>query len=111
MLFTSGEAVKELPLIDDKNLFQAVSLALWLYLDKHWGLKTAVNKAAEKYSIKPKVAIERLMRQVIPEEVIWGRANGTKRTNGKGRDSGAGNGRIILMEKSSRKHINDIAKR
>lgn len=64
ILFTKEEAMKDLPFIEDKALYKGGDLALWLYLDKHWSFKSAVNKAAEKHSVKPKIAIERLLRQV-----------------------------------------------
>lgn len=74
VLFTSQEALKELPFLAEPGLYQAVSLALWLYLDKHWAFEASINKAAEKRNYKPKTHIRRAMKQVIPEDVFEARA-------------------------------------
>lgn len=114
-LYTKIEAVAELPYIEDKSLYRAVDLALWLYLDMNWGFKTAINKAAEKHSVKPKKSIETLMRQVIPEEVIWGRMNKPKAKSNVTLPSKKTKGSIISaqkidnMLKEGKRHIADIS--
>ena len=75
---TKSIAMKRLPYIRDKSLYNAVGLALWLYLDKHSSLKYAISKAAEKHAVTPKVSIERLLRQAIPESVFLERMVLTK---------------------------------
>ncbi|GAD03618.1 hypothetical protein [Agarivorans albus] len=113
ILFTKEQAVKELPFIKDKALYKSVDLALWLYLDKHWCLKNAVNKAAEKHSIKPKVAIERLLRQVIPEELIWERMSGAKPRNKQpvSKETAIRSQKVNKMEKEAKSHVIDITRR
>lgn len=113
ILFTKEEAVKGLPFIEDKALYKAVDLALWLYLDKHWGFKSAVDKAAEKHSVKPKIAIERLLRQVIPEELIWDRMNGAKPRNTKSisKEAAVRNQKMNKMEKDAKNHVVEITRR
>lgn len=107
--------MKELPYISDKALFQGVSLALWLYLDKCWSLKAAVDKAAEKYSVKPKSSIEKMLRKVVPEELILDRMSfvrvKTKTGRPPCRDSGVRVQKMIKIAKDANQHIIDITKR
>ncbi|UKA04821.1 hypothetical protein [Photobacterium damselae] len=113
ILFTKEEAVKDLPFIEDKALYKGIDLALWLYLDKHWSFKNAVNKAAEKHSVKPKIAIERLLRQVVPEEVIWDRMSGIKPRNAQpaSKETAIRGQKMKEMEKDSKNHVVDITRR
>ncbi|UJF20241.1 hypothetical protein L0B53_19080 (plasmid) [Vibrio sp. SS-MA-C1-2] len=66
---TKQQAVRELPYIQDKKLFSAVTLSLWLYLEQQSSLKRAIRVAGNKYKVKQKV-VERLVRLAIPSEVI-----------------------------------------
>ena len=101
--------MKELPFIDDKNLFRAVDLALWLYLDKNWNLKNSINKAAEKHNVKPKISIERLIRAAVPEEVFWDRMSDAKPTAIKAsQDTTVRQQKLKKLDQEGRKHVNDI---
>lgn len=113
ILFTKEDAIKELPFIEDEALYKGVGLALWLYLDKHWSFKRAVNKAAEKHSVKPKIAIERLLRQVVPEELIWDRMSGAKPRNTQpaSKETAIRSQKMKKMEKESKNHVFDITRR
>ncbi|KLV03518.1 hypothetical protein ABT56_18975 [Photobacterium aquae] len=113
ILFTKKEAMKDLPFIEDKALYKAVDLALWLYLDKHWNFKNAVNKAAEKHSVNSKIAIERLLRQVIPEEIFWDRMNGAKPKNTQPtlKETTIRSQKIKKMEMDAKNHVADITRR
>ena len=113
ILYTKAQAIKDLPYIEDKTLFKGVDLALWLYLDKHWTFKNAINKAAEKHSVKPKIAIERILRDVIPEELIWDRMNGLKPKEAKPvfKESAIRNQKMNKMEKEGKLHIKDITQK
>ena len=113
ILFTKTEAMLALPSIDNKDLYQSVDLALWLYLDKHWTLKSAVNKAADKHSIKPKIAIERLLRQVIPEELFWDRMSRAKSRNTQpvSKESAVRSQKMKKIEQDAKSHIIDITRR
>jgi len=112
ILFTKEEAMKDLPFIDDKTLYKGVELALWLYLDKHWSFKNAINKAAEKHSVQPKIAIERLLRQVIPEELIWDRMSGAKPRNTQpaSKETAIRSQKMKKMEKDAKNHVVDITR-
>lgn len=112
ILYTKQQAMDELPFIEDKNLYKALNFALWLYLDQRRSLKYSVNKAAEKHCYKPKISIERLMRQVIPEEVIWERVSNAKSTNPNilSRDSAIRNQKMKKLELDGKRHVRDIAK-
>tara|TARA_Y100000588_G_scaffold153442_1_gene167605 strand:- start:74753 stop:75100 length:348 start_codon:yes stop_codon:yes gene_type:complete len=112
ILFTKEDAMKDLPFIKDKALYKGVNLALWLYLDKHWNLKNAVNKAAEKHSVKPKIEIERLLRQVIPEELFWDRMIGSKPRIVKpiSKEKAIRKQKMKKMEKESKDHVVDITR-
>ena len=111
VLFSKNEAIKDLPFIEDKALYRGVNLALWLYLDKHWSLKNAINKASEKHSVKPKIAIERLMRQVIPEEVIWSRVYKPKNARSVSKGSAIRAEKMKKLEKDGKNHIIEITMR
>ncbi|WP_318441706.1 hypothetical protein [Photobacterium leiognathi] len=103
---TKAQAMKDLPVIEDEALRQGLEYALWLYLDRHWGLKKTIDKAAEKHSVKPKVALERLLRQVIPEEVILERMTYPRSSQKTGSQDGAVKAqRFKSMDKSARSHL------
>lgn len=69
------QAMKSLPKIDDSAMKKAIDLALWLILDQSKPLKYSIDIASKKHNIKPKVAIERLVRSVIPEEFFLSRSS------------------------------------
>ncbi|GLX85070.1 hypothetical protein tloyanaT_13220 [Thalassotalea loyana] len=110
-LYTKQQAINDLPFIDDKDLFRAVDLALWLYLDKRKSLKYSINKAAEKRNYKPKAAIERLMRNVIPEELIWDRVGEAMPPNKAkaSKESIVQKQKLKKIEKEGIQHVKDIA--
>ncbi len=111
-LFTKKQAMEGLPLIQDEALRKGVDLALWLYLDKHWSLKQAIKKASEKHNVKPKVGIERLMREAIPEEVFWERMNSVKphKASSNSKEAAIRNQKMAKMDKESKTHVYDITK-
>jgi hypothetical protein len=111
ILFTKAQAVELLPFIEDTHLSKAVDLALWLYLDKHWRFKNAINKAAEKHRVKPKVAIERVLRQVIPEEVFYQRmSQPTSKSQGpSSKDAAIRSSKLKSMERNATSHLSDIS--
>lgn len=113
ILFTKAQAMKALPFIEDKALYKAVDLALWLYLDKHWSFKNAVNKAAEKHAIKPKVTIERALRSVIPEEVFFDRMHrpASPSVPAGSKNDAIRTSKLKRMEKNATSHFNEITKR
>ncbi len=118
ILFTKKDAQKDLPVIEDSNLKNAVDLALWLYLDKHWSFKWAIKKAVEKHPVKPKNQVEKILRSIIPEEVFWERMNNAGKniqTNNKDKkevvSSAIRSQKLKKMEKDEKKHISDIVKK
>tara|TARA_B100001245_G_C22764893_1_gene369959 strand:+ start:277 stop:648 length:372 start_codon:yes stop_codon:yes gene_type:complete len=118
ILFTKKDAQKDLPVIEDSNLKNAVDLALWLYLDKHWSFKWAIKKAVEKHPVKPKNQVEKILRSIIPEEVFWERMNNAGKniqTNNKDKkevvSSAIRSQKLKKMEKDGKKHISDIVKK
>jgi hypothetical protein len=110
IIYSKEQAMDDLPFIEDKDLFRAVNLALWLYLEQRRSLKYSVDKASEKRGYKPKVAIERLMRQVIPEEVIWDRMEDSRPANtGKvSKESAIRNQKLKKVEQDGKQHVNDF---
>lgn len=105
------EALKALPFIDDVQLFKATSMAIWLILDKGKPLKYSIDTAAKKHNVTPKVAIERLVRQAIPEEFFFGRIGATRpKAAGLTSKTAAIRGeKLKKMEKEGKKHISDIS--
>ena len=114
ILFTKKDAMKELPFIENQDLYKGVDLALWLYLDKFWNLKTAVNEGAKKHQVKPKIAIERLLRKVIPEELILDRMSyaysKNKKTASKptSKESAIRGQKIKRLDREAKSHVIDI---
>ncbi|NSY35549.1 hypothetical protein DS891_18620 [Pseudoalteromonas sp. JC28] len=111
IIYSKQQAMDDLPFIGDKDLFRAVDLALWLYLEQRRSLKYSVDKASEKRGYKPKVAIERLMRQVIPEEVIWDRMEDSRPVVNTGKVSkefAIRNQRMKKVEQDGKQHVNDF---
>ncbi|WP_305845349.1 hypothetical protein [Photobacterium leiognathi] len=113
ILFTKQQAMKELPFIADIALFKGVDLALWLYLDKHWSFKNAVSKAAEKHAVKPKVAIERILRQVIPEELFLDRMDQAipRKPKSVSKETAIMGQKLRKMEVEAKVHVVDITRR
>lgn len=113
---TKSIAMKRLPYIKDRSLYQAVGLALWLYLDKRTSLKNAINKAAEKHAVSPKALIERLLREVIPEDVFLSRMVATKPkrkkqvTKTRTKEEALRIQMMKKMESESKQHISDIVR-
>ncbi|MFA0016345.1 hypothetical protein AB4391_23820 [Vibrio lentus] len=63
--------------------------------------------------MKPKIAIERLLRQVIPEEVIWDRMSGVKLRNAQpaSKETAIRSQKMKKMEKDAKNHVVDITRR
>ncbi|MFC0118309.1 hypothetical protein ACFFK7_10370 [Pseudoalteromonas xiamenensis] len=102
-MITKEEAMANLPYIEDKAIYQAVSLALWLLIDKGRPLKASVDIAAGKFTARPKVGIERLIREVVPAEFFAERQAPVKKTIGHR------NQRMDAMTALSDKHMASIA--
>lgn len=115
MYIPKSEAMAALPYISDVELYKAVSLALWLILDKGMPLKYGVDTASRKHNVKPKIAIERLIRIAIPEEFFWSRMGSARpapaRTNIGTSDKNAANraAKMKKIEKEAKRHIRDIS--
>lgn len=107
--FDKEEAIKRLPVISNKALYDAVDLALWLYLEKGWTLVRAVAKASEKRHYKPKSHIEKLFRVAVPQEII----NSRQCIPNYKKDNGLRCRLRMLrfMEKEAAHHIKDIIQR
>jgi len=75
IVYTKEQAQAELPPISDKSLLDSVNVALSLYLNSHWSLKNSIDAAYIQHKPQSKRSIERLMRDVIPEEVFVSRSN------------------------------------
>ncbi|WP_318493498.1 hypothetical protein [Photobacterium leiognathi] len=112
LVYSKAEAIKDLPPISDKKLYTAVELGLWLYLDKRWSFQKAINKAAEKHKIKPKNAIEKIMRSVIPDEIFLGRMNypSQKKKNNNSQRSYS-YPKNIELDKKAQSHLTEITKK
>lgn len=107
------EAIRSLPYIKDAELRNAVTFAIWLIIDKSSPLKRSIDTAAKKYSVKPKVAIERMVRIAIPEEFFLSRVSSYRPSHGIKFDKSSAN-RIAKMkevEQLNKKHIRDISSR
>ncbi len=73
-MITKIEAVKNLPNIEDSDLFKAVDLALWLIIDKNASLTKALQIATKHYSVK--AHINKYVRIAIPQEFFDKRSLG-----------------------------------
>lgn len=101
--FTINDAKSEMPLIHDENLKKAVELSLWMYLEKNFTLKRAIETPAKKHAIKPRAALEKVIRQIIPEEYFFSRMKYPK-------VGGVANFRLHKLDKDNVKHIQSIQK-
>lgn len=105
------EAIRSLPYIEDAELRNAVTFAIWLIIDKASPLKRSIDTAAKKYSVKPKAAIDRMVRIAIPEEFFLSRVSSYRPSEGTKTDRGTAN-RIAKMKKIeqlNKQHIRDIS--
>lgn len=65
----SKKAISKLEFIDDVNLFKAVTMALWLYLDKESTLTYSVKTAARKCGVT-QISVMTLVKSVVPASYI-----------------------------------------
>ncbi|CAH9062342.1 hypothetical protein PSECIP111951_02670 [Pseudoalteromonas holothuriae] len=107
-MISKEEALKQLPFIDDKNLYQAVELALWLILEKNSPLKRAISIASNKKGYKIKAHIEKYVRDVIPREFFLARQSQNAPPEAK-REVANRMRAFARMEKQDKQHIDDIA--
>lgn len=73
LIYTKEDAIENLPEISDIPLLEAVIFAISLYLEQGETLKKSVDESAQLFDIKPKKAVERMVRKAIPENVILSR--------------------------------------
>ena len=65
----------------DETMIFAARLVLWLLVEKNMTVKNALASAKKKYPAHSKAAIERLVRQVMPESFFLKRANDFKKAH------------------------------
>lgn len=69
-MITKQQALSELPKIEEKRLYAAVEMALWLLIDKKASLRHSIDTAAKKHSYKPKSEIERYVKLALPNSFL-----------------------------------------
>ena len=104
MIITKEEAMESLPFIEDKNLWQAVDLALWLILVKDCSLKYSIDTASKKKSYSIKSHIEKHIKTAIPEEFFWERQSRNAPKNSSNKSNVAAQ-KIATMENQGKQHV------
>ncbi|PAY03173.1 hypothetical protein CKO50_01205 [Pseudoalteromonas sp. HM-SA03] len=106
-MISKDKAKSKLPFIEDKNLYQAVDLALWLILEKNRSFKSAVSIASSKRGYKVKAHIEKHIRDVIPPEFFLARQSQNAPPEAKA-ETASRMRAYANMEKQNKQHIDDI---
>lgn len=64
-MITSKSVIKDLPFIEDKKVFRAVTMALWLIIDENCATAKGIKIAAKKVGVTATVT-GKIVREAIP---------------------------------------------
>jgi len=108
--FNKEQAIKNLEHIEDYNLYKAVDLTIWLYVDKKLSFEKAINIAANKRGIKPTSKIKNIVINAIPKEYFLARrANAQSQwAREKINKDNVSRRQIQRMDTEARRHLSDI---